>query len=1057
MKSGCCVGLIGTLLLIQLQLHRSAGLTTRKVQVHRSQRQRFQSTVDSDNYIMRSIVPSNHALLSFSDDPRISEQRRKAFEKLQSIVMSLAEYEGTDAIQIVADGEETTTDTPTAIIINSLVFQLDKGNDTVVVILNSNNVVDTEKLKEVLGVSSCALAMNVEQVCGFPPGSVPPIGHSPNTLRTILDADLIQEGAFLLGGGGHPHLGCRIRVDMLLMLEGVEVADISLDIAPSKRLKTTSQDNVLKPFFPYPPPPTILAQEYYSQEYPSPLQPISVLILGRLSGVRCMAKKLCFLDLAPPNYICSGNSMQDQYDLPWKSGTDGKDMAVQLIAGKTFYELLGDGEEPETMKKFKPNQLVLIEGKTNVGNRVSLGNWIRKRSFDIVVFKCTLVEEGFSLRQEKSQSVPTIKVERHKQVLSCAELRRLQLSANLSTTTLPPGVDQNCLTLADIFRSEKAIVMVDDTDSVNEFASCLEHMLASLPSQPFDDEDDSSAPGLKNIGMIGIDCEWKPSFLMATPWEPQPVLLLQISVQPLQKVFLLDLQRLLRPLLAPSEAMNPLETEVCDVLTKVFLSHRLLKVGFQLKADFRLLAGSYPHITAFRVVHTVVEVSGIARKAMQLAKIRNSRQLVSSLARLTEYLTKKPLSKEQQVSDWSNRPLTPEQIEYSSLDAAILPFLFEKVLKLANATWFSTELQIGRWTDDSAFHKSIISLRFMFLDTDNAMVIRKLKAKRVVGDPYIVTQSWMTGTTEPELPSVPSYEGYGPYRDIQGILRMPAGMVSIGKNQDLLDSIVGQRVGKSKDKCLEALIVGNHDVPEGAMLEFQQRAGYVEFRDGVAMFVNMPNNAGQGRHGAYPNEWVNNGKSITWFMRDHEWNGGTSELAKKLLGNGTNGDRIDPLAMLFVRMGKGEFLSCGRCIVSPVSSTDMNGDQLGGSKDWGQVQLNLELLAFKKLEDLEDFSSMIHAQNVDSNAERGDSPDTGGVHEIVIAATNMEFEQTLLRLVEDGDLISAIYLATKHCREKSRSLGFGLDTLRQSLMKSNLDIGEALQIIEEAISYTNTD
>ena len=196
---------------------------------------------------------TNHELLSFSDDPRVSEQRRKAFEKLQSIVMSLAEYEGTDAIQIVADGEETTTDTPTAIIINSLVFQLDKGNDTVVVILNSNNVVDTEKLKEVLGVSSCALAMNVEQVCGFPPGSVPPIGHSPNALRTILDADLIQEGAFLLGGGGHPHLGCRIRVDMLLMLEGVEVADISLDIAPSKRLKTTSQDNVLKPFFPYPP------------------------------------------------------------------------------------------------------------------------------------------------------------------------------------------------------------------------------------------------------------------------------------------------------------------------------------------------------------------------------------------------------------------------------------------------------------------------------------------------------------------------------------------------------------------------------------------------------------------------------------------------------------------------------------------------------------------------------------------------------------------------------------------------------------------------------------
>ena len=1008
-------------------------------------------TTMSSAIVTRSLTQEFAASLSFSDDPILSQHRRKAFEKLQTIVGNLAEYEGAAAIELVMDKDIVKEDERINIIhINSLVFQIDRGV-IILVILNSNDMVDIDKLKDLLETKKCVLASNVEHSCGFPPGSVPPIGHSPTALRTIVDEKLMLtvNNIVLVGGGGHPNVACRVRLDLLLMMEGTELADISVDADNSdEEEKTPAKESpeslrpFQKPFFPFPPPLESAAQACYDGDpEASRLHPTPVTIVGRLSGVRRMAQRLCFLDLAPPDYVGSGNSNKDQYDMPWKSVIDGADMAVQLLAGKTLCQALGDVEGPLALKRFKPGQLVLIQGKTNVGSRNSLENWLTKRSFDIVVFQYTILEEG-SLKQEKPLLMPTIRVERHQNIFSNADVKTSQGSAD---KTIVDSLASSYLKLADIFPNEDPIVMVDDMESVNEFASCLQSVLESLPIQPFNGDDESLVPGLKNIAMFGIDCEWKPSFLMATG-EPKPVLLLQISFQPLQKVFLFDMQTLARPLLASSQDMNPLETATSNALTTLFTSYRLLKIGFQLKADLRLLAGSYPHLPAFRLVHSVVEVSGIARKAMQLAKLRNSRQVVVSLAKLTEFMTRKPLSKEQQVSDWSIRPLTAQQLEYSSLDAAISPLLFEKAMKMADASWFPAEMQIGRWANDSAFSKSITSLRFMFLETPDPMAIRKLKAKQVVGEPYVVTQSWITGTDPPEVPSVPSDGGYGPYRDVNGILRVPVGLISIGDNPERMDSIVGQRVGKSKEKCLEILVEGNVNVPDGAMLEFQQRAGYVELLDGVVMFVNMPNKPGQGRQRGYPNEWINNGKSMTWFMRDYEWNGGNSRLGKKLLGKGTYGvAQKNPLVLLFVRMGKGDFLCCGPCIVSISKKTTSSEE--ADVKDWGLVELELEFLAFDKLMELTDFSSMIYAQEVDSNSDVGEE---GSIDDISNEASKLEAAVNMLQLVERGDLITAMYLATKDCWDKSRSISFGLGAVKRVLAESTLDVDKAIKILDDA-------
>ena len=60
---------------------------------------------------------------------------------------------------------------------------------------------------------------------------------------------------------------------------------------------------------------------------------------------------------------------------------------------------------------------------------------------------------------------------------------------------------------------------------------------------------------------------------------------------------------------------------------------------------------------------------------LQMVMMLSSRAQMPGLARCVAEFSSVPLSKEQQCSDWSQRPLTPEQVEYAGLDAAVLPLL----------------------------------------------------------------------------------------------------------------------------------------------------------------------------------------------------------------------------------------------------------------------------------------------------------------------------------------------------------------------------------------------
>lgn len=1167
--------------------------------------------------------------ISFSPDIVQDAWRRTAFEKLQKVVASLATLEGDDAIQLVPNSVATQRRTNNLARVDALVFLVDDW-DPVLVIVRDGDEVDTSKVADLFECGSVREAQWVESLCGFPPGSIPPLGHSPDKLRTVLDSQLLNQ-SFLWAGGGHPDYGCVIAVETLLKLrhvetgdviltpeneehvevdtmdvalpleesdnehvetetkdvaltpemgdEEVETADVALapesnteyietpdftlsleyddvqietetadvtvppkigdehiegisillsaadapevalapenddehveteapDVAPTRKsdhehvpltresdgehgdstgdveaadVTPITRDNanqsasrqamrdevtgddakrngysIPKPFLPISPPQKEIAQLVCNDPASSnPLTPTEVTVMGRLASLRRSAKRLVFADLAPPDHVANA----DNVDLrPWRSGTDGEDMAVRLIAGKILCQTLGDVAGPAALSRLKPGQLILVKGKTNVVNRGSLQNWVTKRCLDIVVVDYQLIKDAPTLSQQTIRQNNT-------------ELQRLQLTDSVAPmkknadSVLAVANATSVVTLSDIFTPDNGkppVIMVDNVESVHDFAGKISQLLMWLTTANghVSKQEVDPTNSIERTAMIGVDSEWRPSFFTASSNIPQPTLLLQISVQPLKQVFLFDTQALFRPLQDPLEAMTDLEAAASETLLNVFSSQRLLKVGFQLVADLQRLASSYPHIPAFHTFHSIVEVSTIANKAMQMAKTRNVQYHTDSLARLAEFMVGKTIDKRQQISDWAIRPLSKAQIEYAALDAAVSPLILEKALHMSGAgvmfeqSDISSYIQLGRWKDDPTFEGSVMSWRFLPLETNDPKAIRKLKAKRVVGEPYVVAQRWRTGEEAPSLPSMPGRNGDGPYTDANGVFRVPSNLIRItaGKDADtVVDHLVGQRVGTSKEFCIESLLTGEAALRNDAKIDFNQRLGYVEFEDGVAVFVNEPD---KDFKRGYPNEWLDWGRIMTWYLRDHEWEGGASELAQKLIGPSQSelilgSTKVAPVVVLFVRMARGMYICCGRCrvVISEIHEKDPSE-----TPERGLVELQLELLDWDMLELSTDFADMVEGWVGPNRNERGDAKSSSSVNVLESASSepeegtnDQEKMSAIAEIVLRGNVVGAISLALKRARipGEERSIEVGVETLKKELMRDGSDV-----------------
>jgi hypothetical protein len=84
-------------------------------------------------------------------------------------------------------------------------------------------------------------------------------------------------------------------------------------------------------------------------------------------------------------------------------------------------------------------------------------------------------------------------------------------------------------------------------------------------------------------------------------------------------------------------------------------------------------------------------ISGRARNILdvqQLCTGREQKHQLPGLAACVSRFAKKPLCKRQQCSDWGQRPLTAQQLEYAGLDAAILLALVAEIYRQAQKKFY---------------------------------------------------------------------------------------------------------------------------------------------------------------------------------------------------------------------------------------------------------------------------------------------------------------------------------------------------------------------------------
>ncbi|KAJ8536918.1 hypothetical protein K7X08_035319 [Anisodus acutangulus] len=221
------------------------------------------------------------------------------------------------------------------------------------------------------------------------------------------------------------------------------------------------------------------------------------------------------------------------------------------------------------------------------------------------------------------------------------------------------------------------------------------HLVSSTNSPEFN----RLTRALTHSSVIGLDAEWKP---IRTHQSTFPtVSLLQIACQlagagdspvesPIESpVFLIDL------------TLIPLQS-IYHLIKDAFVSPHILKLGFRFKQDLVYLSSTFcAHgcETGFDRVEPFLDITSIYNNLQPRQPGRLSKQ-TKSLATICQEVLGLSLSKELQCSDWSQRPLTEEQMQYAAVDAHCLIHIFEvfkaKVVTEGNPVESVTGLKLSQ-------------------------------------------------------------------------------------------------------------------------------------------------------------------------------------------------------------------------------------------------------------------------------------------------------------------------------------------------------------------------
>eukprot|EP00892_Ulva_mutabilis_P005724 jgi/Ulvmu1/3523/UM163_0004.1 len=165
----------------------------------------------------------------------------------------------------------------------------------------------------------------------------------------------------------------------------------------------------------------------------------------------------------------------------------------------------------------------------------------------------------------------------------------------------------------------------------------------------------------------------------------------------------------------PPELQQPVKTFVIDLLAlgevpelgatlaPVLLSPDVPVVGLELAGDLRKLTKSYPSVAAFQIVLRTLDLRGLwdvyALRTGVPRRVNGNRK---GLSGLSEAVLGKPMDKAMQTSDWSRRPLSPQQLHYAALDAAVQVHLLVRMCRTAAVTAAELRALCSDWRGGGA-------------------------------------------------------------------------------------------------------------------------------------------------------------------------------------------------------------------------------------------------------------------------------------------------------------------------------------------------------------------
>ncbi|XP_075550708.1 exonuclease mut-7 homolog isoform X1 [Dermacentor variabilis] len=184
---------------------------------------------------------------------------------------------------------------------------------------------------------------------------------------------------------------------------------------------------------------------------------------------------------------------------------------------------------------------------------------------------------------------------------------------------------------------------------------------------------DSCIEVIKDYDVVGIDAEWKPTMGLT----PSRLSLVQLAVW--DNVYVLDMLKL-------SETLT--EAQWAQLYTGVLSSNEILKLGFGIAEDLKLLSETIKCPES--KVHNVVDLCSFVEKLRcdypnLMKPVVPKERGHKGLSELTRILLGLPLNKDEQCSDWENRPLRQSQMKYAALDAFCLLQVYEELYKRAEA------------------------------------------------------------------------------------------------------------------------------------------------------------------------------------------------------------------------------------------------------------------------------------------------------------------------------------------------------------------------------------